>query len=45
MKKTISLIGALTLVSLGLLAGCNNEKDTAQSTSELSQSQMSSESK
>ncbi len=40
MKKTFSLIGALTLVSLGLLTGCNNEKDTAQSTSELSQSRV-----
>ncbi|WP_368742336.1 hypothetical protein [Enterococcus casseliflavus] len=45
MKKTISLIGTLTLVSLGLLTGCNNEKDTAQSTSELSQSLVSTESK
>ncbi|MBE6169155.1 MAG: hypothetical protein E7152_05800 [Enterococcus casseliflavus] len=45
MKKTFSLIGALTLVSLGLLTGCNNEKDTAQSTSELSQSRVSTESK
>lgn len=45
MKKTISLIGTLTLVSLGLLTGCNNEKDTAQSTSELSQSHVSTESK
>lgn len=45
MKKTISLIGTLTLVSLGLLTGCNNEKDTAQSTSELSQSPVSTESK
>jgi len=45
MKKTISLIGTLTLVSVGLLTGCNNEKDTAQSTSELSQSHVSTESK
>ena len=45
MKKTFSLIGTLTLVSLGLLTGCNNEKDTAQSTSELSQSRVSTESK
>ncbi|MFZ4845163.1 hypothetical protein ACOYX7_05895 [Enterococcus casseliflavus] len=45
MKKTISLIGTLTLVSLGLLTGCNNEKDTAQSTSDLSQSRVSTESK
>lgn len=45
MKKTISLIGTLTLVSVGLLTGCNNEKDTAQSTSELSQSLVSTESK
>lgn len=45
MKKTISLIGTLTLVSVGFLTGCNNEKDTAQSTSELSQSRVSTESK
>lgn len=45
MKKTISLIGTLTLVSVGLLTGCNNEKDTSQSTSELSQSHVSTESK
>lgn len=45
MKKTISLIGTLTLVSLGLLTGCNNEKDTAQSTSDLSQSHVSTVSK
>ena len=45
MKKTISLIGTLTLVSVGLLTGCNNEKDTAQSTSELSQSHVSTVSK
>jgi len=45
MKKTISLIGTLTLVSVGLLTGCNNEKDTAQSTSELSQSHVSTENK
>ncbi|MBE9906869.1 hypothetical protein [Enterococcus casseliflavus] len=45
MKKTFSLIGALTLVSLGLLTGCNNEKDTAQSTNELSQRLVSTESK
>ncbi|MEB8398527.1 hypothetical protein NGG61_01225 [Enterococcus casseliflavus] len=45
MKKTISLIGTLTLVSVGLLTGCNNEKDTAQSTSELSKSHVSTESK
>ena len=45
MKKTISLIGTLTLVSVGLLTGCNNEKDAAQSTSELSQSHVSTESK
>ncbi|MEQ7171598.1 hypothetical protein [Enterococcus innesii] len=45
MKKTISLIGTLTLVSVGLLKGCNNEKDTSQSTSELSQSHVSTESK
>lgn len=45
MKKTFSLIGTLMLVSLGLLTGCNNEKDTAQSTSELSQSRVSTESK
>ena len=45
MKKTISLIGTLTLVSLGLLTGCNNEEDTAQSTSELSQSHVSTVSK
>ncbi len=45
MKKTISLIGTLTLVSVGLLTGCINEKDTAQSTSELSQSHVSTESK
>ncbi len=45
MKKTISLIGTLTLVSVGLLTGCDNEKDTAQSTSELSQSHVSTVSK
>jgi len=45
MKKTISLIGTLTLVSVGLLTGCDNKKDTAQSTSELSQSHVSTESK
>ncbi|MEY8666287.1 hypothetical protein AALJ70_15610 [Enterococcus innesii] len=45
MKKTISLIGTLTLVSVGLLTDCNNEKDTAQSTSELSQSHVSTVSK
>lgn len=45
MKKTISLIGTLTLVSVGLLTGCNNEEDTAQSTSELSQSHVSTVSK
>ncbi|MGM0102884.1 hypothetical protein IGI89_002135 [Enterococcus sp. AZ141] len=45
MKKTFSLIGTLTLVGLGLLTGCNNENDTSQSTSELSQSRVSTESK
>lgn len=39
------MIGTLTLVSVGLLTGCNNEKDTSQSTSELSQSHVSTESK